>query len=133
MIRSILVVAAVLIAIPAAAQPGGLAGAVLAGNVVAVQTLIASGADVTEFGEMGTPLHVAAFTGNAEIARLLLDAGAQIEATTDPLGSTPLHVAASYDRLAVAALLLERRATSKRWSCPIEPPWCWRPSSATSR
>jgi ankyrin repeat protein len=75
MIRSILLAAAVLAAVPAAAQPGGLTGAVLAGDVAAVRTLIASGADVAERGDMGTPLHVAAFMGNAEIARLLLDAG----------------------------------------------------------
>jgi FOG: Ankyrin repeat len=55
------------------------------------------------------PLHVAAYTGHADVARVLLESGANPNATNNG-GHTPLHAAAYEGRLNVASLLLERGA-----------------------
>src|SRR5689334_9237682 len=44
-----------------------------------------------------TPLHLAAMLGRLEMARLLLDRGAEIEATT-PDGKTPLLIAINHSQ-----------------------------------
>lgn len=83
-----------------------------------VAILLALGADVRhgEGGVRGTPLHMAAGAGIAENVRLLLAAGAPVEAV-DANGHTPLEHAlfrchnALIDRVAdVAALLLDAGA-----------------------
>ena len=51
-----------------------------------------------------TPLHMAARNGNVDIAKMLLDAGADKEAKT-PDGRTPYNVATARFKTAVAALL----------------------------
>ena len=56
-----------------------------------------------------TALHWAAENDHAEVARLLIDAGADIEATTS-WGATPLEWAATMGSSSVADLLLERGA-----------------------
>ncbi|BGP17740.1 hypothetical protein JCM10213_005321 [Rhodosporidiobolus nylandii] len=53
-----------------------------------------------------TPLHVAAMKGEAEVAQLLVDQGADINAP-DLDGSTPLHYASSYGRRSVVKLLID--------------------------
>lgn len=58
-----------------------------------------------------TPLHLAAFFGHLDAARMLLDAGADLAAVSrNSVKNTPLHaaVAAKHERLAV--LLLDRGA-----------------------
>jgi ankyrin repeat protein len=61
-----------------------------------------------------TPLHLAAFFGHQELARLFLDRGADVNArsknTTFAPDNTPLHAAAANRQVDVAALLLERGA-----------------------
>jgi ankyrin repeat protein len=58
-----------------------------------------------------TPLHLAAFFGNAELAKGLLNRGAAIEArSTNSMANTPLHAAAAGANLAVIELLLEHGA-----------------------
>ena len=113
MARGLLILAATLLAFssPAVAQPDDLQGAVLTGDVEAVQTLIVGGADINEQSELGTPLHVAALKDNAAIAVILLDKCADKEIAVERTGMRPLHVAASYDRPSVAAVLLDRGAT----------------------
>lgn len=56
-----------------------------------------------------TPLHLAAFFGHLDCARLLLDAGANVNAVSvNSLRNTPLHAAAAAKYTDVALLLIER-------------------------
>lgn len=57
-----------------------------------------------------TPLHVAASAGHTEIARLLLDSGADVNARDQGDNATPLHWAAGEGHLETAKLLVERGA-----------------------
>jgi ankyrin repeat protein len=75
-----------------------LMAAVVADDVDAVRSLIADGVDVDErfpvvngFNDAHTPLLVAARDGHTEIARLLLAAGADVNATEPTFGAVPLH------------------------------------------
>src|SRR6218665_1206667 len=56
-----------------------------------------------------TPLHMAAKYGNINVARLLIDRKAPIDAQGKN-NVTPLHCAAHYDHPNIALLLLEKRA-----------------------
>ena len=72
-----------------------MADAAMRGDAEAVRALLADGADVNAaHGDGMTALHWAALNGNAEIARLLIGAGAVLEAGTRLGAHTPLHVAA---------------------------------------
>lgn len=53
-----------------------------------------------------TALHVACATGRVKMVQLLLDAGANVNATTRPEDRTPLHLACINDRVDAARLLL---------------------------
>jgi ankyrin repeat protein len=58
-----------------------------------------------------TPLHLAAFFGRLDAARMLLDAGANLHAVSrNSLRNTPLHAAAAGKHSAIALLLQERGA-----------------------
>jgi ankyrin repeat protein len=58
-----------------------------------------------------TPLHLAAFFGHLEAARILLDAGADVDALSqNALGNTPLHAATAGRHSHVALALIERGA-----------------------
>ena len=77
-------------------------------------TSLGFGTDVNALAENNwTPLHTASSLGRLEIARLLLDHGAKVDAS-DEFGQTPLHKVSSgkYDPeeagVGVAKLLLER-------------------------
>ncbi|XP_047101524.1 ankyrin repeat domain-containing protein 23-like [Schistocerca piceifrons] len=83
-----------------------------------LRALIAAGADLGARGEWRglTALHWAARRGDVEAARLLVGAGAAVDARDD-YGLTPLHVAALSGRAEVAAALLvagaDRGATTR--------------------
>jgi ankyrin repeat protein len=84
--------------------------AVNAGDVARVLALLRHGADVNEMDLYGTPLHRAAATGQAGIALILIEAGADLEAEGEPDRAHPLHAAAISNRTEAAALLIERGA-----------------------
>ena len=94
----------------APALAGDVYDAVLLGDVAAVRELIARKADLDEPGDLGTPLHAAATKGNSEIAGLLIDNGADVEATEEFSGKRPLHAAAALGKTEVAELLIARGA-----------------------
>ena len=88
-----------------AADP--LLEAVRRGDVAAVRTLLRDGADPNVAqGDGMSALHIAAEEGNAEIARLLLDRGAKVEARTRLGGYTPLHLASGNAHASVVDVLL---------------------------
>jgi len=79
------------------------------GHTAEVRYLLATdGTDIEERGGEGgsSPLHCAADHGHLEASRLLLEAGADLSATTDD-GRTPLHYAAQQGREDVMQLLLD--------------------------
>ncbi len=58
-----------------------------------------------------TPLHLAAFFGQADLAAALLDRGAQVDSpSTNAMKNTPLHAATAGGKLALVALLATRGA-----------------------
>jgi ankyrin repeat protein len=81
------------------------------GDVTKVQELLhADSALVTAKDRDGsTPLHCASWKGHTEVVRVLIDAGADVQARNGNThwGDTPLHAAAHGNRRAVAELLLE--------------------------
>lgn len=80
------------------------------GNIKKVQKLINAGQNVNEPNRWGTtPLHAAAFWGQADIASLLLAKGAQVDAKRESGQGdmmTPLHLAALGGHRSVITLLL---------------------------
>ena len=78
-------------------------------KVLCVHTIGAEVNKTCRMDTMGcTPLHLAAISGDVEIAKMLLAYGAQPEAT-DQHRATPLHKAAEYQSTEVAILLLAQK------------------------
>lgn len=71
-----------------------------------------------------TRLHAAAFIGNVERVRKLIDSGADLEATTIT-GYTPLTFAIMQKHYDVAELLLERGANPRGYEKSPDPPIFW--------
>lgn len=69
-----------------------------------------------------SPLHLAAYSGNVEAARLLVDQGADVNETL-PIGVAPLHCAAATGEVEIARLLLKAGAdvngTTSRGLTPL--------------
>jgi ankyrin repeat protein len=87
--------------------------AAAAGDLDAVRASIEAdpAAVHTYAGDGFTPLHLAAFFGHEDAARLLIDKGARLDAVTrNEMENTPLHAAAAGRHYDVAALLLDRGA-----------------------
>jgi len=81
------------------------------GGASVVRALVQAGARVNARDGVKhcTALHMAARRGNVEVAEMLLDSGADIEAP-DSVGDTPLRRAVNCDKTDVATLLLARGA-----------------------
>jgi len=83
------------------------------GHLDIVRYLIAAGADVTTVSsnqESVTPLQSALATRRLEIARLLLDKGADVNVRGSDAGYFPLHYAAAAGSVDLTRLLLSRGA-----------------------
>ena len=101
------ILAAILTASVAATGPTDIVDAAQAKNAAAVKELLKKGADVNAaHGDGMTALHYAALNGDAELAQLLLYAGANVGAKTRLGGFTPLHLAAQVGNANVIAPLI---------------------------
>jgi ankyrin repeat protein len=82
------------------------------GGPDALRQALDDGAAVNNFANDGwTPLHLAAFFGRLDAARLLLEAGADVHAVSrNSLANTPLHAATAGKHSEVALLLLANGA-----------------------
>jgi ankyrin repeat protein len=73
--------------------------------------LVAQGAEIDYMGmSEGSPLTLAAYTGQVEILRLFLDAGANVNLALPSGGETALHMAAVARQTASARMLLDAGA-----------------------
>lgn len=99
---------------PTTALASDFLDAVKAEDLDGVTAALSAGADVNELGSSTmTALHMAASRGSVDIALLLINAGAEVNAQA---GSgqglvRPLHLATQFNRPAVVALLLAHGAT----------------------
>jgi ankyrin repeat protein len=112
-----LALAVVLTAAAPAGQP--LVDAAKRGDAAEVRALLRAGADPNAAqGDGLTALHVAAQAGNLEIARLLIDARANVDVGTRIGGYTPLHLAAQAAHAEVVAALLAAGADANVAAMP---------------
>src|SRR5215210_4038871 len=96
------------------AEDSLVADAAMKGDKDAVRTLLKSGGDVNAAqGDGMTALHWAAIKGDAEMAQMLVYAGANVKATTRLGGYSPLILAAREGHAGVIATLLAAGADSK--------------------
>jgi len=106
------------------AQNAPIAAAAMNNDKDAVHALLKNGADVNAaLGDGTTALHWAAMKGNAEIARMLIFAGANLRATTRLGAYTPLYLAAKGGHAEVVAALLaagaDARAVTSNGTTPL--------------
>ncbi len=83
------------------------------GRARRVEEAVSADAEIVraEAADGFTPLHLAAFFGQLEVAAVLLERGAPVDAEAgNPSHVQPLHSAAAGGHAAIAALLLERGA-----------------------
>ena len=91
-----------------------LLNAIRKSDVAGVKSLLAQGVNVnTTYRYDRTPLSFACDRGNVEIVKLLLDAGATVNAKDSFYGATPLTWASSKGYVEIVGMLLERGATGK--------------------
>ena len=107
--------------------------AIRQGNLEAVRSAIASGADVNATDQLGAaPLLDAVWNGQTEVVKMLLDAGAQVNGIHREAGSTPLFYAAMKNNAAMAQLLLDRGANARAANRFPSSPKC-KPKSSVVR
>jgi ankyrin repeat protein len=100
-----------------------LFGAAQQGQAQLVASLLTAGArpDIPDSTYSRTPLHLAAVSGYADIATLLMDAGGAID-RQDGRGNTPLELASRHGHTQVAEVLVARgaeRRDSRTESCAL--------------
>ena len=62
-------------------------------------------------GDFGVPLNASCSGGHSEVARLLLDRGAEINRKSHLLGLTALHLASQFGNVSLVKILLDRGAS----------------------
>ncbi len=90
-----------------------LSDAAQAGNTARVRELLDQQRDYVALPDQAgyTPLHYAAYFGHTELARYLLEIGADVAAISmDPLRNQPLHAAAGSGYPEISRLLLDAGA-----------------------
>src|ERR1043166_2558348 len=101
-----------LLALVAAASSAPVADAAMKGDREALRALLKQGADVSGAqGDGMSALHYAAERGDAEMASMLVYAGANVSATTRIGQYTPLHRASQSGSAAVAQALIDAGAS----------------------
>jgi hypothetical protein len=82
------------------------------GDIAEVRRLLSEGHDVNAFDDLGkTPLHYAVEEEHFEVAKYLIDCGANVNAHHEPsIGNTPLAQIAEYCSLRIAKLLIDSGA-----------------------
>lgn len=105
---------------PEIADPKGrrpLFHSVGVGDGEMVKVLILGGTDVNAYAELDgqwwTALHLAASMGYPRIVQSLIEAGADVEAASEPDGATPLHVAAEMGLSCTLRALCELGANTR--------------------
>src|ERR1700754_227946 len=85
--------------------------AVVTDNKEALKQHIAAGTNINEKDPFGgsSPLILACVFGKPEMARILIDAGADVNFKNND-GSTPLHTAAFFCRPEIVKMLLDKNA-----------------------
>jgi ankyrin repeat protein len=107
-------VAVLSLSVGVSAQSSPIADAAMQGDREAVRSLLKKGLDVNEAqGDGTTALHWAAIKGDAETARMLIYAGANVRATTRIGAYTALYLAAKGGHADVVAALLAAGADPK--------------------
>jgi ankyrin repeat protein len=82
--------------------------AIAKNDVATVKACLEAGVDVDGADPVGrTPLHIAAFVGAADVAKLLIENKARISKRTSE-GRTAIHIASQYGHAAIVKLILER-------------------------
>jgi ankyrin repeat protein len=123
---SVLLVGACLLVCAVPAISGDIHRAIEAGDLTLVKQILAKDPDALNERDDGRfqeqPIHFAAQTGNIEIARLLLEAGAHID-TGDSDNSTALGIAAMRKHGEMVAFLIENGADinhrDRKADCPL--------------
>ena len=114
LIASLGLIVAISAGLNAAIADSPIAAAAQNGDREAVRALLKKGLDVNEAqGDGSTALHWAAIKGDAEMARMLIYAGANVRATTRIGAYTPLYLAAKGGYADVVAVLLAGGADAK--------------------
>ncbi len=76
------------------------------GGISAIEILLAAGSDVNEGNDRGwTPLHAAAYANQTEVAAVLIEKGAALDAEAHGAGGTPLIAALFWGHREVADFL----------------------------
>merc|ERR1739840_84169 len=104
--------------------------AVMSGNMQEVQMRINMGEDVNQmvFPRYTTPLHDATTCGRIQIAKVLIERGADVNAK-DYKGCTPLRLAKRYGQDDIESMLNkkggkdEQDPPSRKPSVGVDPPW----------